>query len=52
MTETLQKQVAVSCPKCREQLKLITKIFNPQTGRIVHLLGCKCGEKTLIPEMT
>jgi hypothetical protein len=52
MPETLQKQVAVSCPKCREQLKLITKILDSRKGRTVELLGCKCGNTTLIPEMT
>jgi hypothetical protein len=52
MSETLPAQVAVACPKCGEQLKLITEIFNPVTGRLVHLLGCKCGETTWIPEMS
>ena len=50
MSETLQKQDALACPKCGEQLKLITEIFNPVTGRLVNLLGCKCGETTWIPE--
>jgi hypothetical protein len=52
MSENLRNPDFLPCKKCGEQLHLITKILDPRKGRIVHLLACKCGETTWIPEMT
>jgi hypothetical protein len=52
MPETQLKPSPSRCSKCGEQLRLITVIFDALKGRTVHLLGCKCGDTTWIPEMT
>jgi hypothetical protein len=51
MSENKPEPIVSPCLRCGEQLKLITKILDTRKGRIVHLLGCKCGNKTFIPEM-
>jgi transposase len=35
-----------TCRSCGEKLKLIRTMVNSQTGSVIHMFECRCGERT------
>ena len=33
------------CRVCGEKLTLVSVIMNPDTGAVIHLFECQCGER-------
>jgi len=39
-------QAERSCRGCGEKMKLIRAILNSDTGKVIYMFECKCGERT------